>query len=55
MINRVINIRLKKEGKEKFWFGEITAAVVMEMTRPGHQVQPKVLTHSPGFFLSMFY
>jgi hypothetical protein len=47
-----INIRLK-EGKEKFWFGEITAAGGYGNDETRYQVQPKAFYYSPDLSINV--
>lgn len=47
-----INIRLK-EGKEKFWFGEITAAGGYGNDEARYQVQPKAFYYSPDLSINV--
>jgi len=47
-----INIRLK-EGKEKFWFGEITAAGGYGNDEARYQVKPKAFYYSPDLSINV--
>lgn len=47
-----INIRLK-EGKEKFWFGEVTAAGGYGNDEARYQIQPKAFYYSPDLSINV--
>jgi len=49
--NVAINIKLK-EGKEKFWFGTVTAGVGVSEDDPLYLTQPKLFYYSPKFSLN---